>query len=106
MKKLNNIKDFLNELHDSRKIVDGDVNAQATEWGELEISFKGKKTLKTVAKIGLIAPSTKAATTFRSMNKDALERRLGVTLAFDEIYGKFQKWRIMEEASVVVIIFT
>lgn len=92
-RKLAEIEDFLQET-ENEKIVAGDFNAKAIEWGEPYTNPKGRKILEMAARTGLVVLNSGMASTFR--RSDCNETYPDISLATEGIYRKIANWHVIE----------
>lgn len=96
-RKLEEMEDFLHGAN-SEKIVAGDINAKAVEWGEPYTNSKGRKILEMAARTGLVVLNTGTASTFRRMG--CRETYPDVSFATEGIYRRIKKWRVLERENL------
>lgn len=93
-RKLEALEDALTELP-NEKIVAGDFNARATEWGMPQTNTRGRLLLEMAAKLNLVVLNTGASPTYRRPGWG--NSIPDVTLATEATAAKVEDWKVTEE---------
>ena len=92
--KHDNIEDTARSI-EGQLIFAGDLNSKAIEWGMPNTDSKGKHSLETAARLGLIVLNTENTTTFQRPGCE--ETTPDITLLSERMADLIKKWRVLED---------